>query len=136
MQNGSKANHVSSLPLPHCPELSNNSVSVFISSYSCYFHPEEAASLIAASLKLTLVKYPAFSILYTVIAKVFPASYTLEITAFNCTCTVHVLHSVPWLVSPVRQLHPKSTEAGLISTYLLSTYKICFSKHSLGTCPK
>lgn len=50
--------------------------------------------------------------------------YSLEATAFICTCAVHVLHSVPWLVSPIIQLHPKISEAGLFSPYVLSTYKM------------
>lgn len=58
------------------------------------------------------------------ISKGNPTSHTAEVTAFISTCAVHALHSVPWLVSPIIQLHPKITEAGLFSPYVLSTYKM------------
>lgn len=124
IHNGTKANRFSSVPPLHDPELSDKSASGFISSYSHRFQPEEPAPLTDSSLKLIL-EIPVFSIFHTGISKGKKrASCTLGTKAFICTCTVRVLHSVPWLVSPIRQLQPKITEAGLISPYLLSTYKM------------
>lgn len=88
------------------------------------FQQGESEALLAQFIKKTGLRNPRCLLFHTVISRANLASYTPEATAFICTCAVHALHSVPWLVSPIIQLHPKITEAGLFSPYVLSSYKM------------
>lgn len=124
VHNGTKANHFFAVPPAHHTKLSKKSVLVLLvhTLFSVRRVWSIASQFIKTGLRnLSFLHIPHYDFWRK---PCLTQEYSLEATAFICTCAVHVLHSVPWLVSPIIQLHPKNTEAGLFSPYVLSTYKM------------